>query len=186
MLGVFFWYDVVASISCKIVAGCCLLPMLCLSWFLISHTHTHVSRLKHVVSWRLGWLASSFAKLWVVKVIVTKQVAHSLFIFQCDSIDSPHLSMWLLKLKSAILHASTTQTASANQLHTFSTGREPPLLMLVFKAKCKKCNCVSCGVRTHAHLRAVDLKSTPLTTRANWLLGTSVCAKSAPSCPSRL
>ena len=26
---------------------------------------------------------------------------------------------------------------------------------------------VSYGVRTHAHLRAVDLKSTPLTTRAN-------------------
>ena len=29
---------------------------------------------------------------------------------------------------------------------------------------------VSYGVRTHAHLRAVDLKSTPLPTRANWLL----------------
>ena len=27
---------------------------------------------------------------------------------------------------------------------------------------------VSCGVRTHAQLPAVDLKSTPLTTRANW------------------
>ena len=29
-----------------------------------------------------------------------------------------------------------------------------------------KCS-VSCGVRTHAQLPAVDLKSTPLTTRAN-------------------
>ena len=29
---------------------------------------------------------------------------------------------------------------------------------------------VSCGVRTHALLPAVDLKSTPLTTRANCLL----------------
>ena len=28
-------------------------------------------------------------------------------------------------------------------------------------------HCVSYGVRAHAHLRAVDLKSTPLTTRAN-------------------
>ena len=29
---------------------------------------------------------------------------------------------------------------------------------------------VSYGVRAHAHLHAVDLKSTPLTTRANWLV----------------
>ena len=29
------------------------------------------------------------------------------------------------------------------------------------------CICVSCGVRAHAQLPAVDLKSTPLTTRAN-------------------
>ena len=32
---------------------------------------------------------------------------------------------------------------------------------------CGKCICVSCGVRAHAQLPAVDLKSTPLTTRAN-------------------
>jgi hypothetical protein len=28
--------------------------------------------------------------------------------------------------------------------------------------------CASCGVRTHAQLPALDLKSNPLTTRANW------------------
>ena len=30
-------------------------------------------------------------------------------------------------------------------------------------------HCVSYGARAHAHLRAADLKSTPLTTRGNWL-----------------
>ena len=37
---------------------------------------------------------------------------------------------------------------------------------------------VSCGVRTHAQLPAVDLKSTPLTTRANW----HECLKHATIC----
>ena len=46
-------------------------------------------------------------------------------------------------------------------------------------------NNASCGVRTHAQLPAVDLKSTPLTTRAN-LLSASVarrCQTSRPRTP---
>ena len=39
---------------------------------------------------------------------------------------------------------------------------------------------VSCGVRTHAQLPAVDLKSTPLTTRANWLLRNKEAADIPP------
>ena len=41
------------------------------------------------------------------------------------------------------------------------------LLKLTGQAICIGATHVSYGVRTHAHLRAVDLKSTPLTTRAN-------------------
>ena len=46
--------------------------------------------------------------------------------------------------------------------------------------QCESMLNVSCGVRTHAQLPAVDLKSTPLTTRANWLLRNEEAADIQP------
>ena len=45
------------------------------------------------------------------------------------------------------------------------TSRQPPGKT---KSPVGSKECASCGVRTHAQLLALDLKSNPLTTRANW------------------
>ena len=53
---------------------------------------------------------------------------------------------------------------------SLSCGRFMPRFPCLRQGPCRPILNVSCGVRTHAQLPAVDLKSTPSPTRAKWLM----------------